>query len=130
MVSVSAHIGRQKYRVEITDGKNTVIGDEPLSLGGGETGFDPYRLLLSSLAACTCATVRMYADRRNMQLEKIKIDLTLERDSDNNITNITRNIQFVGVLNEEEKTKLLSIAEKCPVHKILTNPIHISTQLL
>ena len=63
-----------------------------------------------------------------MKLEEVKVNLSLERDEEKNITNITREIKLIGDLTDEERAKLLVIADKCPIHKILSNPINISTQ--
>jgi putative redox protein len=128
--NVKATIGRDHYRVVLTAGKNTIIADEPVSNGGGDEGMSPHEILASALGACTCATVRMYADRKEMPLDGINVTLTLIRDNDTNTTNISRNIELLGELSPEERDKLLSIANKCPVHKTLTNPINIETKLI
>jgi putative redox protein len=129
-VSVNAHIGRDHYQVTIKAGKNSIVGDEHEDIGGKNEGFSPSELFIASLGACTSATVRMYADRKGMNLNEVKIDLTMERDEENNITNITRNIEFVGNLTEQEKERLIQIANKCPIHKVMSNPINISTRLV
>jgi putative redox protein len=129
-INTKATIGRDHYRVVLTAGKNTVIADEPESSGGGETGMNPYEILASALGACTCATVRMYADRKEWPLEGINVILHLTRDDEKNTTQITRDIEFLGELGPEERDRLLVIANKCPVHKILTNPISIETTLI
>ena len=128
--TANAHIGREHYKVTITAGKNVVIADEGEDNGGNNEGFNPFELLLASLGSCTCATVRMYADRKEMKLDEIEVNLSLERDEEKNITNISRDIKFVGELSEGELAKLLSIANKCPVHKILSNPINVTTQMV
>ena len=128
--NVKASIGRDHYRVVMTAGKNTIIGDEPASNGGGDEGMNPHEILASALGCCTCATLRMYADRKEMPLESVNVTLTLVRDTEHNVTNITRDIELVGGnLTPEERDRLLSIANKCPVHKTLTNPINIETTL-
>ena len=129
-VNVNAKIGRDHYKVVLSAGKNTIIGDEPIDKGGGDEGMNPYEILASALGACTCATVRMYADRKEWKLEGINVTLTLTRDDEKNATNITRDIEFVGALSPEERERLLAIANKCPVHKILTNPINIQTTVI
>jgi putative redox protein len=128
--NVKASIRRDHYRVVLTAGKNTIIADEPLSNGGGDEGMNPHEILASALGACTCATVRMYADRKGISLDAINITLDLIHDNDSNTTNITRNIEFTGDLTPEERDRLITIANKCPVHKTLTNPINIQTTLL
>jgi putative redox protein len=124
-----ASIGRDHYHMVLSAGKNSFIGDEPESKGGKEEGMNPFEILASALGACTCATVRMYADRKEMRLEAIHVTLHLNRDDEKNETTIKRDIEFVGDLSPEERDRLLVIANKCPIHKTLTNPIHIDTQL-
>ena len=128
--TAKAHIGKDHYRMVINAGKNSIIADEPLEHGGTDEGFNPYELLISALGACTCATLRMYADRKGIALDEIQVNLSLEKDEENNVTNIGREIKFIGNLSEDERQRLLVIANKCPVHKILSNPIHINTQLV
>ena len=129
-INVKASIGLDHYRVVLQAGKNTIIGDEPLDNGGGDEGMNPYEILASALGACTCATVRMYADRKEMPLDGLRVTLSLSRDEEKNTTTITRDIELLGDLTPEERDRLLTIANKCPVHKILTNPIAIETTLL
>jgi putative redox protein len=106
------------------------VADEPISKGGKDTGFSPKELLAAALAACTSATVRMYADKKEWALQEIKLEIDLERDEDQNKTVISRKIEFIGDLDEAQRTRLLRVAESCPVHKILSNPIEIHTQLV
>ena len=129
-VKVNAKIGRDHYKVVLTAGKNSIIGDEPIDKGGGDEGMNPHEILASALGACTCATVRMYADRKEWKLEGINVTLNLIRDEEKNTTTITRDIEFVGDLIPEERDRLLAIANKCPVHKALTNPIYIETKMI
>ena len=128
-VIVKARIGLDHYRVVLTAGKNTIIADEPISNGGGDEGMSPHEILASALGACTCATLRMYADRKEMPLEAVHVTLTLVRDNEKNVTNISRDIELTGALTPEDRERLLTIANKCPVHKTLTNPINIETTL-
>lgn len=129
-INVKGSIGRDHYRVVLVAGKNTIIADEPQSNGGGNEGMNPHEILASALGACTCATVRMYADRKEWKLEGINVTLNLTRDEEKNTTTITRDIEFIGDLTQEERDRLLAIANKCPVHKTLTNPIGIETKLI
>ena len=128
--TANAYIGLDHYKVTITAGKNVVIADEGADNGGNDEGANPHQLLLASLGACTCATLRMYADKKQIKLEEVKVNLSLERDEEKNITNITREIKFVGDLTDEERAKLLAIADKCPIHKLLSNPVKINTQMV
>lgn len=121
-------MGKELYKVEIlSPSGNQVIADEPLDKGGKDLGLSPKELLIAALAACTSATVRMYADRKQWDLQEVKVNIEMERDEEQNKTFITRKVEFIGNLGTEQRDRLLQIANKCPVHKILSNPIAIST---
>lgn len=131
MTKISSSIKSQLYKIEITSPTgNVVIADEPIAQGGRDLGFSPNELLASALAACTSATLRMYADRKGWELQEVKIEMELERDEKENKTVILRKLELIGNLDEVQRTRLMKIAESCPVHKILTNPIEINTQLV
>lgn len=130
VVKVTAHTGKELYKIKIKSlTGNVVIADEPLEKGGKDSGFSPKELLASSQAACTCATVRMYADRKEWDLKEINVEITLERDEGSNRTVINRSLEFIGNLDQSQRNRLLAIANACPVHKILSNPIEINTIL-
>jgi len=131
MAKISSSIGKELYKIEIKSPTgNVVIADEPETLGGKDLGFSPNELLAGSLAACTAATLRMYADRKGWDLTAVNIKINLEWDEEAKQTNISRELELIGNLDEAQKARLFSIAEKCPVHKMLSNPIEISTQLI
>ncbi len=123
------HIGRDLYRTLLSNGRHEVIADEPPEFGGTDLGFSPSELLLSSLGACTGITLRMYADRKGWPLEEIKISLSFDYDKAAGKSIIGRNIELTGELDEEQRNRLLQIANACPIHKTLQNPIEINTQL-
>ncbi|MDO9001320.1 MAG: OsmC family protein [Bacteroidota bacterium] len=127
MAKVNAKTNKAHYKTDIASGDNKIISDEPFDKGGQNLGLTPSELLCASLAACTSITLRMYSDRKEWPLEKIEVDVELNRDNENNITNFTRNIRLVGTLDDEQKKRLLLIADKCPVHKILSHQILITT---
>jgi putative redox protein len=130
MTKISSRIKTDKYRVEIKSSTgNVVIADEPVEKGGKDTGFSPKELLAAALAACTSATVRMYADRKQWPLSEVTIDVALEQDEKASKTVINRKINFIGNLNDEQRKRLLAVANACPVHKILSNPIEINTTM-
>jgi len=122
-------IGKTHYLTEITAGKNTILSDEPIWNGGEEKGMNPFEILASALVACTCATLRMYADRKEWDVQSIHTEVTLDREAKPGETLIERNIQVVGNLSPEQEERLLFIANKCPVHQILTHTIEVSTTL-
>jgi putative redox protein len=130
MARISSSIKSEHYKIEIKSPTgNVVIADEPIAQGGKDLGFSPKELLASSLAACTSATVRMYADRKGWDLQEVKLEIELERDDKENKTVIDRKLELLGNLDETQRATLLKVANSCPVHKILSNPIEINTQL-
>ncbi|TWI80630.1 putative redox protein [Lacibacter cauensis] len=130
MANVSASIQRELYQIEIkSPSGNVLIADEPVANGGKDTGFSPTELLASALAACTSATLRMYADRKGWELEEVQVAINLEYNSSENKTVINRSIQFIGNLDDAQRSRLLAVANACPVHKILSNPIEINTSI-
>lgn len=129
-ISVTFHIGRECYRSELSNGRNTIIADEPPEMGGTDLGLNPMELLAGSLGACTGITLRMYADRKGWDLESVNVILTFSFDKEAGKSLIHRRIELTGNLNEEQRNRLLEIANACPIHKTLQNPIEISTQLV
>jgi len=125
---VTAVIGRDHFRTELISSGKTIIADEPDELGGTNAGPAPGEFLLISLASCTAITLRMYADRKHWDVSKIKVEVASEKRD--NTTFLTREIALEGKLDEDQRQRLLQIANACPVHKVLTNPIEISTILL
>jgi putative redox protein len=130
LTEVVAKIGEKNYKTEIFARQHTIIGDEPLSIGGEDLGMVPFELLLASLGECTAITLRMYASRKGWAIGNISVKLTLKEISTEDKTSyITRALNFEGDLTEEQKNRLLQIANACPVHKLLTNPIQIQSFL-
>ncbi|HET8809719.1 MAG TPA: OsmC family protein [Flavobacteriaceae bacterium] len=131
MAKITSSIKQELYKVEIKSPTgNVVIADEPVDKGGKDLGFSPKELLASALATCTSATVKMYADRKEWDLEEVQLEIALERDEKENKTIINRKIDFVGNLDDDQKSRLLKVANTCPIHKILSNPIEINTEVV
>lgn len=118
-----------KYRSELRAGKHLFYADEPLADGGADSAPNPYELLLSALGSCTAITCKMYADRKEWPLTAITVllNMEIERKPGGQITRIDRTLVFDGELDQNQKHRLLTIANKCPVHKILSNTIAIET---
>jgi len=126
---VSVSIGRERYETTIKVQQHVIIADEPLDAGGTDLGPSPKELLLSSLGTCKAITVRMYADRKGWPLEGLSIDLTYldKNDGEPNTNYIHCEIKLIGDLDAEQRKRLALIADKCPVHKILSNPIVVES---
>ena len=127
MAKLSAHIGKEHYYTQIDTETNEIIADEPIDNGGQDKGFTPSELLASALAACTSITLRMYADRKTWPLDEVNVAVNFERDAESNTSSIKRTIELTGELTEEQKARLMQIADQCPIHKTLSNPITIET---
>ncbi len=128
-VTVNAITKREKYKTTISSETNQLIADEPLIDGGTDLGFSPVELLAGALASCTSITLRMYADRKEWNIDEIKVDVQFSRDSITNSSSFERLISYVGDLEEAQKNRLLAIANACPVHKTLSGTIAIETKL-
>lgn len=121
----------------ISAGRHRMIADEPVSVGGHDTGPGPYDFLLASLGACTSMTMRLYADRKAIPLDRITVELKHGRiyakdcveceTKEGMISKIDRVITMDGNLDAEQRAKLMEIADKCPVHRTLTSEIKIVT---
>lgn len=127
---VTGKIGSQKYLCTISWRNGTFIMDEPENIEGKDLGPDPYSTLLASLAGCTLSTMRMYIDRKGWDIPEINISLNLSQENDTEATTtISRTISFSKDISQEIKVRLLNVAEKCPVSKILKNKVLINTSL-
>lgn len=119
----------EHYAATIQSGKHRVTADEPVAIGGTDTGPSPYQLVLSGLAACTSITLRMYADRKGWKLGNIHVDLELHKESEQDTGSIKRVISFGAQLDDEQRSKLAAIAEKTPVTRTIKAGAPITTEL-
>jgi putative redox protein len=132
----TAHSLRQEVRL----GAHHLVADEPVADGGGDAGPTPYGLLLASLGACTGMTMRLYADRKQLPLAGTRVRLRHSRDhatdcadcaeSDVKLDRIERELELFGPLAEDQRARLLAIANRCPVHRTLSTGFSISTKLV
>lgn len=131
LATVRAVSGDVPYAVDFTDDQgHTWRGDEPPAEGGANTGPAPHRLLLSALGACTAITLQMYAARKGWPLTRVRVELAFNPDGAPEAGNdIRREIALEGELDAEQRERLLQIANKCPIHKVLTGEIRIASHL-
>ena len=128
--NVEGKIGTQKYLCTISWRNGTLLMDEPESVGGENIGPDPFSTFLASLAGCTLSTLRMYIDRKGWDIPEINISLNLAQEMNPDLkTTISRAITFPTSISDEQRERLLLIAEKCPISKILKNKITINTAI-
>ena len=127
---ITGSIGTSNYICTINWRNGVIMMDEPTNMGGQDTGPDPYTTLLASLAGCTLSTLRMYIDRKGWAIPEISVQLNMSQDRENGFTTfIKREIYFSSEVPTEQKDRLLVIAGKCPVSKILENNIIINTTI-
>lgn len=127
------------YAQEVSAGEHRLRADEPVALGGTDTGPSPYDFLLVALGSCTSMTLRMYADRKGWPLEGVTVRLRHEkihaRDCEEcetragRVDQIERTIELEGALSDEQRARLLEIADKCPVHRTLNAEVRIRSSL-
>lgn len=128
---VVAESGRGRYQQDVQVGQHRLVADEPASMGGGDSGPAPFDFLLTALGACTSMTLRMYAERKGLMLRRVSVELQHEKvDIDGSRRDrIERRITLEGDLSPAERQRLLEIAEKCPVHRALSQPLLIESRL-
>jgi putative redox protein len=127
-----AHVrdsGPGSLKVAISVGGQSFPGDEPVAAGGTGTGPAPHDLLSAGLAECTALTLRLYADRKAWPLEAIEVEVTHEVQPDAMPRDLfRREIKLTGPLDEDQKARLMDIADRCPVHRTLTTGSRIETK--
>ncbi len=133
-----AETGRGRFEAGISVGPTRLLADEPRSVGGGGNGPDPYELVSAGLGACTAMTIRMYADRKDWPLERVEVRLTHAKDhaedcaqceEGRKVDIFEREIAVYGQLDEDQRTRLLEIADRCPVHRTLHETVVVRTRM-
>jgi uncharacterized OsmC-like protein/alpha-beta hydrolase superfamily lysophospholipase len=126
-----------RFQQAVTVGPHRFLADEPVRSGGLDTGPSPYDYLLAALGACTAMTLRLYAERKALPLDRVRVSLTQAKihaedcqtceTKEGMIDRIERTITVEGKLNDEQRASLMQIADKCPVHRTLTSEVEIRT---
>ncbi len=129
-----------KFVQQMQSGPHLLVADEPEDLGGDSLGPGPYEYILMGLGACTAMTVRMYADRKEIPLDRVRVILSHQKvhakdcedceTQEGKIDEIVRKVILEGQLTGEQRQKLLDIANRCPVHQTLTSEIVVRTRLV
>ncbi len=136
---VSVTTGPEGYTTEVITGRHSFVADEPKSVGGKDLGPTPYDYLLTSLGACTSMTLRMYADRKQWDLQEVTVHLDHNKihaqdcadceTKEGKIDVLSRELEIKGDLSEEQVNRLMEIADRCPVHRTLHSEIQVETSL-
>jgi putative redox protein len=129
---------RSGFEQEVSIGRHRLLADEPVRVGGLDSGPGPYDLLLAGLGACTSMTLRLYAERKSLPLDRVTVRLSHSKihaadcatceTKEGMLDRIERAITLEGALDDEQRARLLEIADKCPVHRTLTSEIEIKTR--
>ena len=124
--------GQGRYQQEVIVGEHRLLADEPVDVGGADTGPAPLEFVMAGLGACTSMTLRMYAERKAIPLTRISVSLVHNKVKVSGIPRdrIVRAITLEGDLTVEQRARLLEIANKCPVHKALEQPLMIESELV
>jgi putative redox protein len=116
-----------KFAQQIVSGHHRLTADEPAARGGSDSGAEPHELLLASLGACTSITLRMYAGRKGWELGKITVGLRYTAPADDQRGHIDRRLSFSKSLTAEQVQRLLEIAAKTPITRLLMPGVTIET---
>jgi len=128
MRKVQSQFGVGSLQQKLAVGDLHFLADAEVARGGSGTGPSPHEYLAAALASCTSMTLKMYTERKTWKLENAIVTVDIERTNDVEI--LSRDIQLIGELDNEQKERLLDVASKCPIHKALAGEIQIKTQLV
>lgn len=130
-LAIISETGSGPFSSVVTIGEHRLIADEPVSAGGQNAGPDPYEFLLAGLGACTAMTLRLYATRKSWPLEHVEVRVShVERASAGALKDVfEREILLTGGLADDQRARLLEIADRCPVSRTLSAGAMIATSL-
>jgi putative redox protein len=116
------------YGTTITASGNSILSDEPVEIGGLNSGFNPFELVIAGLASCTIATIKMYLDRKGWAVESIQVKVQLET-SDDTEPLVTKDISIKSDLTPDQLKRIVAVASKCPTHKLLSKGLSIKSNV-
>ena len=122
--------GGGRFQVEIQAGGLTFLADEPVSVGGSGKGPNPYELLAAGLGACTTMTIRLYAERKGWPLTHVQVRVVHQRATLADRDRFAREIALEGPIDEDQRRRLLDVANRCPVHLTLERGAEVITTLV
>ena len=138
--NVTVEAGKPRFLQNISVGPHSLHADEPVAAGGRDAGANPYELLLAALGSCASITVRMYAESKQWPLQGMHVNLSWARVHADDclecesevvmVDGIQMEVSVFGDLSEEQRQRLLQIAERCPVHRTLSAKVPIRARLL
>lgn len=128
MRKVVSQFGEGPLQQKLSTGDLQYLSDAEVSRGGSGTGPSPHEFLGAALAACTSMTLKMYSERKSINLKNAIVTVDIERHDDVEI--FTRHIELIGDLDDAQRARMLEIAQRCPIHKALAGEIQIKTQLV
>jgi putative redox protein len=134
---VTCHVGQTGFQTDIAARSHRLTGDEPTDVGGTDAGPTPYEFLLMALGGCTAMTLRIYADRKGWPLQQATVSVRQARAHKPDceiceiaavgVERIERKIELVGPLTAEQRMRLMSVADRCPVQQTLDREISVET---
>jgi len=128
MRKVVSQFGEGPLQQKLSTGDLQYLSDAEVSRGGSGTGPSPHEFLGAALAACTSMTLKMYSERKSINLKNVIVTVDIERHDDVEV--FTRHIELIGDLDDQQRARMLEIAQRCPIHKALAGEIQIKTQLV
>ncbi|MFG0259512.1 MAG: OsmC family protein [Phycisphaerales bacterium JB041] len=126
---VTVSVGEQPFTTAVTIGPHQITADEPGELGGNDQGPAPTSLLLASIASCKVITAKMYADRKGWPVERIDATARASAVAGHVISRVEVELTVAGDLTDEQRQRVLEIAEKCPVQKAVSTGMVVSSSL-